>query len=161
MNKRYHSIPGAGVLRPRKASKDSIKTLQHKNLHKKLETNGEAYFKSRYSQYNNIKPHKDEDNLNVSISNDPEIQNKLKYSTNLYSDYQEYFKTYRPHINHLCPIKSMRTPEFVHSPLPSTLPKENYASYKASSLKLLKSTNFRIKRAKEYIKIAKNIILRF
>lgn len=83
-------------------------------------------------------------------------EKELKYSMNLYSDYQSLIKPKESNLDYLCPQISQRTP--VQNLLG---PKQSYAKYRLASMKLLKTTDTRIKRAKEYLKIAKNLSTRY
>ena len=118
-----------------------------------------AVSKNYFENYPELKDYSENPvkKFNDSILLDNNIQDQLKFSTNLYADFQELIKPEKYNINYLCPKKSMMTPSTLHTPTPSTLPKQKYLEYKLDSMRLFKDTNCRIKKAKEYLLIAKHL----
>jgi hypothetical protein len=95
--------------------------------------------------------------MKASFSDDFAFQEKLRSSENNYLEFQETVKPSSKNLKHLCPLETPRIPKSLCTPVPSCLPKEIHSRYLKESMDLLKNTNFRIKKAKEYITIARRM----
>lgn len=95
--------------------------------------------------------------LKASFSDDFAFQEKLKNTHNNYLEFQETVKPSARNLQHLCPLELPSLPKSLCSPVPSSLPKVIHSKYIHESMDFLKSTGFRIKKAKEYISIARRM----
>ncbi|OMJ82763.1 hypothetical protein SteCoe_16469 [Stentor coeruleus] len=97
-----------------------------------------------------------QEKLDVSFTGGHEYQNTPKHTINLYEAFKEYMKPCDLDLNYLCPNK-LRSPKYLadigqHSNHMAAL-----SNYKQESMRAFKNTNFRLRKAKEYIKIAKRL----
>ena len=103
------------------------------------------------------KNNRDRIKLKASFSDDFAFQEKLKNAHNNYLEFQETVNPSARNLQHLCPLESPSLPKSLCSPVPSSLPKVIHSKYIHESMDFLKSTGFRIKKAKEYISIARRM----
>lgn len=131
------------------------------NLHF-LQENGfisPKYFSKRKSRSKPIQSSKKQPKpkLKNSFSDHQEYQQHLKISHNHYDAFKELVKPSERNLNYLCPIDMIKLPMSLCSPTPSYVPKAIHSNYLKDSMQYLKNTDFRIKKAKEYIKVARRL----
>lgn len=117
------------------------------------------YFSKRKSQSkpNQISRKLPKPKLKNSFSDNYEYQQNLKISHNHYDAFKELIKPSQKNLNYLCPIDMIKLPMSLCSPTPSYVPKAIHSNYLKDSMQSLKNTDFRIKKAKEYIKVARRL----
>ena len=89
------------------------------------------------------------------------LDKELKNSTKLYEDFQKFIKPERDYINNLCPYKQMQTPKDTGVSGGLASPQSSYFHYKMHSMSFLTVAGTRIKKAKEYIQVARKISIRY
>lgn len=92
-----------------------------------------------------------------SFSDNVQYQEDLKSNFNHYNAYREMIKPSLKDLNYLCPFDMIKVPLSLCSPTPSYVPKAIHSNYLRDSMQSLKNTDFRIKKAKEYIKVARRL----
>lgn len=97
-----------------------------------------------------------QEKLDDSFTGSPEYQNTAKHTIHLYEAFKEYMKPRELDLNYLCPVK-LRSPKSLASPIQQPNHMAALSNYKQESMGVFKSTNFRLRKAKEYIKIAKRL----
>ena len=95
--------------------------------------------------------------LKNSFSDNAQYQEDLKSNYNNYNAYKEMISPSVRDLNYLCPLNMIRLPVSLCSPTPSYIPKAIHSNYLKDSMHSLKNTDFRLKKAREYIKAARRL----
>ena len=85
------------------------------------------------------------------------LYEELKDSMKLYEDYQKLIKPEKNYMNDLSPYSQRKAPKGPAAQEGVSSPKASYIHYKMNSMNALTIADTRIKKAKEYIQIAKNL----
>lgn len=83
-------------------------------------------------------------------------ENRLKKSINLYEDYKEIINPSKNYIDKLCPFKVKKKESSSQAKFANIL-KDEYEIYKQESLKVLKKTEFRLRKAQHMIQTARQL----
>lgn len=98
--------------------------------------------------------------LNKSILEYVNIDMELRDSQTIYDDYKKLINPEKPYINSLSPKK--RNKKLKYSPSKfEMMPAEGYSSYKNETMHLFKNIKFRISKARDTIKIAKQLSCKY
>jgi hypothetical protein len=87
------------------------------------------------------------------------ISESLKGFTDVYKDYAELINPKNNYIDSLSPLKLPKS--LKKSPKIEMIPKKTYNNYKLETMAHFKTAEYRIKKAKESIKIAKQLIYKY
>ena len=90
------------------------------------------------------------------VLEDYNIEEKLKCSVCVYSDYQRMVNPEKNYVNALCPITLSRK-SIINNLKSTSTPKKNYDKYKIDTMRVFCKAEFRIKKIKRSIELAKQL----